>query len=224
MLQVLPGHRNGIPRKLSVQYSHLQDGESGAGVPVGKFRDHGQKLRFHLYLLTAEAPGIPEGPVKKLHQLFGLQALEHEDPAAGQESPVDLKGRVFRGGADEDDAALFHKGQEGVLLGLVEAMDLVHEDDGPLSIALILLRLLHDGADLPDAAGDGGEIDEGSFGAACNDPGQGGLSHTGRPPEDHGGDVVLFNETPQDLPLSQKVLLSHEFLQGSGPKPGCQGL
>ena len=51
-----------------------------------------------------------------------------------KQRPVDLEGGVFRGGADEHDAAFFHKGQKRVLLGLVEAVDLIHKDDGLFAV------------------------------------------------------------------------------------------
>ena len=86
--------------------------------------------------------------------------MENEDLAAGKQSAVHFKGRIFRGRADEDDAALFHNRQKGVMLGFVEAVYFIHENDGPSSAETIFFRLLHDGADLFDAAGHGGEVDE----------------------------------------------------------------
>ena len=58
------------------------------------------------------------------------QRLEGEDLAAAQQRRVDGEERVLRRGADEDDAALLHVGQQHVLLGAVEAVQLIDEEDG----------------------------------------------------------------------------------------------
>ena len=93
--------------------------------------------------------------------------MKHKNFTAGQQRPVDLEGGVLRGGADEDDAAVLHKGEEGVLLGLVEAVDLVHEHNGPLAKAAVVRRLLHHRPDLLDAAGDSGEVHKGGPGVVA---------------------------------------------------------
>ena len=51
-----------------------------------------------------------------------------------------LEGRVFCGCTNEDDRPLLHVGKKGVLLGLIESMDLVDKEDGPpLSVLPLLL-------------------------------------------------------------------------------------
>ena len=121
-----------------------------------------------------------------------------------REGGVYLEARVFGGGADEDDGALLHEGQEGVLLGLVEAVDLVHKEDGalppmrrPCSACCITSLISF------DAAGDGAEVDEVGPGAPGDDAGQGGLAHPRRAPENHGGHPVLLDEAAEDLALPQ---------------------
>ena len=56
--------------------------------------------------------------------------LQHEDLRARQQRRVDLERRVLGGRADQHDVAGLDARQEGVLLRLVEAVDLVDEDDG----------------------------------------------------------------------------------------------
>jgi hypothetical protein len=86
------------------------------------------------------------------------------DAAAGEQRGVDFEGGVFGGGADEADAAALDVGQEGVLLGLVEAMDLVDEEDGARAVGGGLFGVDHDLLDLLDAGEDGGELDEAGVG------------------------------------------------------------
>ena len=59
-----------------------------------------------------------------------LSGVQGVDAAAGEQGGDDLEGRIFGGRADEADGAVLDVGQEGVLLGFVEAMDLVDEEDG----------------------------------------------------------------------------------------------
>ena len=80
--------------------------------------------------VLAEAAGVLQRPLAAAPVRSSVgQGVQHKHLAAGQQRAVDLKGGVLRGGADQNDAALFHKGQKGVLLGLVEAVNLVHKDD-----------------------------------------------------------------------------------------------
>ena len=60
---------------------------------------------------------------------FG-ERLQGVDAAAGEQRGVEFEGGVLGGGADQADGAALDVGQEGVLLRLVEAMDLVDEEDG----------------------------------------------------------------------------------------------
>ena len=59
-----------------------------------------------------------------------LERLEPEDASPAEERRVDLEVRVLGRRPDERDRAVLDLRQEGVLLGLVEAVDLVEEEDG----------------------------------------------------------------------------------------------
>ena len=159
---------------------------------------------------------------EKLCQVVGGEGLENENTAPGQKSRVDLKGRVFRGGPDEDDAPLFHIREKCVLLGLIEAVDLVHKHQGPEAGAAAQLGPCHDLLDFLDPAGDGAEIHEVGVGPSGDDAGQSGLSDAGRTPEDHRRDLVLVDELAQKLAFSQQVLLAHKGFQRLRPQPAGQ--
>ena len=82
------------------------------------------------------------------------QLFQDEQPGAADEGAVHLETGVLRGGPDEGDVAALHPGQQGVLLGLVEAMNLVQEQDGALARGPPKLgRLAHDGFQLPGPHG-----------------------------------------------------------------------
>ena len=218
------GHPDGVALGLPVEHRHFQGGQGAAGVPVGKDGNGLQGLRGNVHLLLAKSPRVRQCPAQKPRELLHAQGLEHEHLAPGEKRPVHLKGGVLRGGPDKDNAPLFHKGQEGVLLGLVKAVDFVHKDDGALPEAAVFLRLEHHLPDLLDAAGHRGKVDEGGLGALGDDPRQGGLAHPRRAPENHGGYAVPLNEPAEHLPRAQQMGLPGEFLQGAGAHARRQGL
>ena len=52
----------------------------------------------------------------------------------GQQRRIHLEGRVLGGRADQDDVARLDAREEGILLGLVEPVDLVEEQDRALPL------------------------------------------------------------------------------------------
>lgn len=79
-----------------------------------------------------------------------------------------MKRRVFGGGADEDDAAVFNYREKRILLRFVESVDFIEKQDGS-SVALIFRfsRRFHRFSHVFHAARDGGERNEsvgGGFG------------------------------------------------------------
>src|SRR5256884_5521453 len=80
--------------------------------------------RSRVFRLEALAPGDQ-------FQLLRREGFEAEDAAAGEQRRYDLEGGVLGRGPDQCHGAAFDVGQDGVLLGLVEAVELVDEEDGP---------------------------------------------------------------------------------------------
>ncbi len=132
-----------------------------------------------------------------------LERAEGVDAAAGEQRGVDLEAGILGGGADEADAAALDVGQEGVLLGLVEAVNLVDEEDGARAVGGGLLGVDHDLLDLLDAGEDGGELDEGGGGEVGDDLGEGGFADAGRAPEDEARCVVVFDLQAKRLARSE---------------------
>jgi hypothetical protein len=58
------------------------------------------------------------------------QGTQLEDPGTGYQGAVYLEVGVFGSSADQDDGAVFYRGQQGILLGLVPAVHLVHKEYG----------------------------------------------------------------------------------------------
>lgn len=183
---------------LRVHGGHLKDREGGAGVAVREHRDPLKESAAAGDMIVPEPLGGGERFLEDGDDVVRRELLEHEHAAPREERAVDLERGVLGRGPDEDDAPLLHEGQEGVLLRLVEAVDLVDEDDGPESGLAPFLALAHHVADLLYAARDRREVDEFGLRHPRDDPGKRGLPGPGRPPENHGGDAVALDELPEN--------------------------
>ena len=156
-------------------------------------------------------------------QIALLQGLELEDLRAGHQGGVDEEEGVVGGGPDQADHAALHIGKEHVLLGLVEAVDLVDEQQGGLSQAGSPLggraeRPAHLGHVRLHAA----EPLEPRPGGSRDDPGQGGLPRAGRPVEDQRLDPVRLDGPAQEPARPQQVALPQELVEGAGAHAGRQ--
>ncbi len=169
----------------------------------------GQSLRAEAALAVFERLTEQDGDA-----IFA-ERFEHIDAAAGEQRRDDFKRRILSCRADEADDAALDVGQKGVLLGLVEAVNLVDEEDG----AGVHLRGLRGGRhhllDLLDAAHDGGELDEAGLRGFSNDFGESGFAYAGRTPEDHGAGVVALNLHAEGFAGAEQVFLAAVFLEGA---------
>ena len=89
-----------------------------------------------------------------------LKRLEDDHAAPREQGRVDLERRVLGRGPDQADRAVLDRPEQGVLLRLVEAMDLVDEEDRPSVAALAFPGLVDGRPNLAHAGEDRGERDE----------------------------------------------------------------
>ena len=142
-----------------------------------------------------------------------LLELKHRRP--GQHRPEHGEEGVLRGGGDQGDASVLHKLQQGLLLLLVEVLDLIQIEQHPLRG--------HQGADLPHDLLDVGngcrggvQPVQGAVGALGDDVGHRSLSRARGAVEDQIGHVPALDHPAQQALLSQYMLLSHHFIQTGG--------
>src|SRR5699024_6412504 len=149
---------------------------------------------------------------------------EREHDRAGQQRGDHREVRVLRGRGDERDPAVLDAGQQGVLLGLREAVDLVDEQyglaaDGPQPGA----RLIDHLADVLDAGEHGGDLDELAVAGLGDDVGERGLAGAGRTPQDHrgrcGAGVVGGDQAAQGAAGLERVVLTDHLVEGARPHP-----
>ncbi len=140
-----------------------------------------------------------------------------EDLGAGDECGVDGEEGIFGGGADEDDEAELDVAEEDVLLGFVEAVDFVEEEDGALAgVAEADFGFGEDFADFFDTHGAGVELDEVAVGVCGDEVGEGGFSGAGGAVEDDGGEAVGFDHSSEEFARAEDMGLAGEFVEGAG--------
>ena len=89
-------------------------------------------------------------PDERFHSL-GVKPVQHQHLRARQKSAVQLEGRIFGGGAHEDDRAVLDIGQKRILLRFVEAVDFIHEEQRAAALLAPDARLLEDFLQVGDA-------------------------------------------------------------------------
>ncbi len=145
--------------------------------------------------------------------------LELVDLGAREQRRVHLEVGVLGRRADQRHEAFLDAGQQRVLLRLVEAVDLVQEEDRPL--ALCAEPLAGAGEHLADVRHrrlDGRELLERGARRLGDDPRERRLSRAGRPVEDHRRDAILLDREAERAARADDVLLAREVLERGRPQ------
>ena len=202
-----------------------------SGVAGGEADEMVERLRLDAHAaLGPERPaepafGVLDGPLHQQPDLVVGQRFEAPHPQPGQERRVDLEIGVLGGRADERDRAVLDLGQERVLLGLVEAMDLVDEEDAAGAAGRqALAGFGDDGPDLDHAAHHGRERLEVGAHRRGQEAGEAGLAGAGRPPQQDGPEVAARHGLAERPPLADEVLLPDELVEGPRAHPGRERL
>ena len=124
----------------------------------------------------------------------------------------------------EDDVAGLDAGQEGVLLRLVEAVNLVDEQDRPPpELSPRLLGLGHHRLDLLDARQHGAEGDEVRAGDLRDEAGERRLAGARGAPEDDRLQQVALDRHAQRPARREQVLLPDQFVEAARPHAVGEG-
>ena len=211
--------------RLGGLHRQFQRIQGGAGVSVGHPRQVGERVRrdFHFSAAVSSLRVGQRGQQDRLQILF-LQGFQLEYARPADQGLVDLEVGILRGGSDQDHRAVFHVGEQGVLLGLVEPVHLVDEEDGAVAqFPQPRLGLGHRLADVGHTGQHGVERGELGAGGVGDDAGQGGLAGAGRPMEYQRGKAVRLNGPPQQPARAKHMALTDEFLQRAGAHARGQG-
>jgi hypothetical protein len=128
-------------------YRRFERRQSDAGVTARSVRDALEQFFFDARMQASEpALFVRECAAQERHHVVNSERFEREDAAARQQRADDLEGWILRRRAYECDRAVLDGGQQRILLRLIEAMNLVHEENRPTAFALLLARLRDAGA------------------------------------------------------------------------------
>ena len=87
---------------------------------------------------AVEAALVGERGAQQVGDVVVGQRLEGDEHRAREQGGDDAERRVLGRGRHEDDGAVLDAGQQGVLLGLGEAVDLVEEEHGLATVEVAL--------------------------------------------------------------------------------------
>ena len=196
----------------------LENLERRARVAAGTSGDHLRDLAGDLGLEERSSP------LDDRDDVFLGEGVELDHRAAREKRRVHLEVRVLRRRPDQRHETVLDRVQHRVLLRLVEAMDLVDEEDRAEAVRAEPFACgRDDAADVVDPGGDGGDLLERGAGPLGDDASDRRLAGAGRAEEDHRGRPVLFDRQPERRARAQDVLLSDELLERARSEANREG-
>ena len=213
-----------VLRPLCSENSQLHRVESRPGVPVGHICQKLLCLRFqHSPVHAHSLLGICHRAAQKLPDIVLFQLLQLKNPGSGNESSVHLKIGIFCGRSNQKQRPVLHKGKQIVLLALIEAVNLVHKQDGLLPVhAEGVLGLLHYLLHVLFPGHSGVNLGKPGAGRVGNHLGQSRLPRSRRPVKNDRAQLICLDGAVKQLILPDDMLLPHYLVQGGGPQPGSQ--
>jgi hypothetical protein len=189
--------------------------QRGAAVAVR----HGDQHRARIGIERQRTVFDRLGARQELLDGIAVERAEDEDAGTRQERRVELEGRVLGRCADQRHRPVFHDRQEGILLGAVEAVDLVDEEERALAGLAAGAGRLEGLLQIGNAGEDGGDLLEMEIGLAGEKARDGRLARAGRPPEDHRAERARGEHTGERATGAEEMILPDDIGKPLGPKP-----
>ena len=180
-----------------------------AAVAIGHRTQRGTRLGIE----RQSAADLGFGARQQLLQRRIVEPAQHQHLAARQQRAVQREGRVLGGGADQRDRAGLHNWQKTVLLGAVEAVDLIDEQQRPLPGPPPPRRLLECALEVGDAGEHRGQLHEMQPRAVGKQASDGGLAAAGRAPEDQRGQRAPLQHAGERAVGAEQMVLSHDIVE-----------
>ncbi|MNK98503.1 hypothetical protein D3C87_1188680 [compost metagenome] len=192
----------------------FQQIEQTPAIAIGGGQQHLEAFIVERQVALAQPTLFSECAMHQFAQRRFVEAFQHVDAGTRQQSIVEFEGRVFGGGADEDQRAVFNVRQKRILLGFVETVHFIDEQNRALAVlAGLLLGDFNSLTDLFDPGEHCRDRFEVRIGDFREQPRQSGFTHSGRPPEDHRMQGTLLQRLTQRLAASEHVLLTDVLIQ-----------
>ncbi len=141
-----------------------------------------------------------------------IEPAQDQHLAARQQGGIDLEARVLGRRADQGHGAVLDKGQEAVLLRAIEAVDLVHEQQGLLARFRCGLRFGEHLLEIGNARKDGRNGDEAQADRAGEQSRDGRLAGSRRPPQDHRRQAAGGDHPPDRAVRAGQMLLPDDLV------------
>ena len=152
-------------------------------------------------------PSMCLGAGEQLFDRAGVERLEHQDAGARQQRRNQFKRRILGGRADQHDGAVLHHRQEGILLGAVEAVNFVDEEQRALPGLTARPRRIEHLFQIGDAGKDRRYLLEIKLGRVGQKPRHGRLAGPGRPPENQRAERSRLQHAGERAVGAEKMVL-----------------
>ena len=152
-----------------------------AGIAIA---DHGEvpgRILLQIEREGAEAAfGVSNGPALEANEVIHGEGLELKDLRAGNQGAVDREIRVLRGRPDQTDSPAFNIGEQRILLRLVEAVDLIDEEERATALTCLDRGGSDRLSDIGHGSLDAAQLDETALGSSRDHPRETCLPGSGR--------------------------------------------
>ena len=160
---------------------------------------------------------ITQCPVYDAADIVLVQGAQYIHPGARQQGIVQFERGIFRGGADKNHRAVFHKRQESILLGFVKAVHFIHKQYGAFGgHGPHLFGLFHRLANIFNPGQYSGQTDKLGVGLIGDHFRQCGFAGTRWSPKHHGMQPAAFYGLAQRFAGRNQMLLAGKFFQRAG--------
>ncbi len=139
--------------------------------------------------------------------------MQDQHLAARQQCGIEFEAWVLGRGANQRDGAVLDIGQKAVLLGTIEAVDLVHEQQRPLTRFHCDPGLGEHLLQVGDTGKHRGQCDEAQADRIGQQPRNAGLARTGRAPQDHRAELAGRYHPPDGSLGSGQMLLPNHLAE-----------
>ena len=166
---------------------------------------------------------IIDGASQQFCDIFLCKRFQFKNPGTRNKSAVDLKIRILRRRSNQKQSPILHKGQQIVLLALIEPVNLIYKKNSllavhPQGIFCLLHNLLHILLSRNRCI----QLLESGACRTCYDFGQRRLACPRWAVKYNRAQLIRLDSPVKQLVLSDNMLLPHHLVQRGWPEPGGQ--
>ena len=163
---------------------------------------------------------IRQCPLQKSFDVPVLKLPQLKDNRAGNQRLIHLKIRIFRCRPNQNQRAVLHMRQKGILLAFVEPVNLVNKQNRLFAVhPKLRLGILHCFLDFLYACRCRVNLAEFAFRGVGNDFRQSGLACPRRAIKNNRAEPVALNGSVKQLALPDNMLLPDKILQAAWAHP-----